>query len=146
MGPSRIITGNSRISYLPLLIDFSRTIVRNKHKRSNVQSSSSFKQFRPAYSYITCAVWLTHVKNNSEVTVVSPLRSVSTTRVHGPSSRPELTARALGCTSVYTARVHGRPVSTTRVDGPSWRVSKNAPVNSARELGPWTWVVETDLK
>jgi len=35
---------------------------------------------------------------------------------------------------VYTARVHGRPVSTTRVDGPSWRVSKNAPEFSGREL------------
>ena len=29
--------------------------------------------------------------------VVSVLRSVSTTRVHGPSSRAELTARELGC-------------------------------------------------
>ena len=65
------------------------------------------------------------------------LRSVSTTRVHGPSSRADLTP-------VYTT-----PVSTTRVDGPSWWVSKMHPssraVNSARELGPWTRVVETDL-
>ena len=32
------------------------------------------------------------------------------------------------------------PVSTTRVHGPSSRA-----VNSARELGPWTRVVETGL-
>ena len=44
------------------------------------------------------------------------LRSVSTTRVHGPSSQAELT------------------------------VSKNAPEFSGRQLGPWTRVVETDLK
>ena len=81
------------------------------------------------------------------------LRSVSTTRVDGPSSRAELTARELGCIFwhffdifLYTARVHGRPVSTTRVYGPSWRVSKNAPKFSGRQLGPWTRVVETDLK
>ena len=61
---------------------------------------------------------------------------------HYPSSRAEFTGRV--------GRVHGRPVSTTRVHGPSWRVSKMHPssraVNSARELGPWTRVVETDLK
>ena len=79
------------------------------------------------------------------------LRSVSTTRVHGPSSRAELTARELGCifwhpstrTPVYTARVHGRPVSTTLVHGPSWRVSKNAPEFSDRQLGPWTRAVNS---
>ena len=31
-----------------------------------------------------------------------------------------------------------RSVSTTRVHGPSWRVSKNAPEFSGRQLGPWT--------
>ena len=93
-----------------------------------------------------------------------PLRSVSTTRVHGPSSRAELTARELGCifwhpstravnsgsgnrTPVYTGRVHGRPVTpvytgvrfplpefTARVDG----CQKNAPEFSGRQLGPST--------
>jgi len=38
-----------------------------------------------------------------------------------------------------------RSVSTTRVDGPSWRVSKNEPEFTGRQLGPWTRVVETDL-
>ena len=36
--------------------------------------------------------------------------------------------------------------STTQVDGPSWRVSKNAPEFTGRQLGPSTRVVETDLK
>ena len=42
-------------------------------------------------------------------------------------------------TPVYTA--HGRQVSTNRVDGPSWRVSKNVPEFSGRQLGPWTRAV-----
>ena len=52
------------------------------------------------------------------------------------------------------ARVHGpctlgrpvtpvRPISTTRVNGPSWRVSKNAPEFSGRQLGPWTRAVNS---
>ena len=53
----------------------------------------------------------------------------------------------------FTARVHGPiwgPVNSgaffdTGVDGPSWRVSKNAPEFTGRELGPWTRVVETGL-
>jgi len=49
---------------------------------------------------------------------------------HYPSSRAELTARELGCIFWH----------------PSWRVSKNAPEFTARELGPWTRVVETGLK
>ena len=50
---------------------------------------------------------------------------------------------SLPVTPVYTARVQGRPVSTTRVDGPSWRVSKNAPEFSCRQLGPWTRAVNS---
>ena len=57
---------------------------------------------------------------------------VYTGRVHG---RP--------VTPVYTARVHERPVSTTRVHGPSWRVSKNAPEFSGRQLDPWTRAVNS---
>ena len=34
---------------------------------------------------------------------------------------------------------------TGRVDGPSTQVHFLTPVNSARELEPWTWVVETGL-
>jgi len=45
----------------------------------------------------------------------------------------------------YILCVHRRPVSTSRVDGPSWRVSKNAPEFTSRQLGLWTRVVETDL-
>ena len=45
---------------------------------------------------------------------VNQLRSVSTTRVHGPSSRTEF---------------------TVRVDGPRTRVHFLTPVNSDRELG-----------
>ena len=33
--------------------------------------------------------------------------------------------------------------STTRVHGPSWRVSKNAPEFSGRQLGPWTRAVNS---
>ena len=66
------------------------------------------------------------------------------TRQLGPSTR--VLKNFLSC----RGRVHGSPVSTTRVDGPSWRVSKMYPswraVNSARELGKWTLVVETGLK
>jgi len=72
------------------------------------------------------------------------LSPVSTTRVHGPSSRAEL-----------TARVNSGVFFDTRVDGPSWRVSKNAPeltgrqlgcIFDTRQLGPSTLVVETGLK
>jgi len=36
-----------------------------------------------------------------------------------------------------------RSVSTTRVDGPSWRVSKNEPEFTGRQLGPWTRAVNS---
>jgi len=38
-----------------------------------------------------------------------------------------------------------RSVSTTRVDGCQKTHPSSRAVNSARELGPWTRVVETDL-
>jgi len=43
-----------------------------------------------------------------------------------------------------------RPINSgaffdTRQLGPSWRVSKNAPELMGRQLGLWTWVVETGL-
>ena len=38
-----------------------------------------------------------------------------------------------------------RPEFTGRVDGPRTRVHFLTPVNSGRELGSWTQVVETDL-
>jgi len=49
------------------------------------------------------------------------------------------------CFTLGSVETHLRSVSITRVDGPSWRVSKNAPKFSGRQLGPWTRVVETDL-
>ena len=74
---------------------------------------------------------------------------------HYPSLRAELTARELGCIFWHPStravnsgsgnRVHGRPVSTTRVDGCQKMHPSSRAVNSARELGPWTRVVETDL-
>jgi len=50
---------------------------------------------------------------------------------HYPSSRAELTAGELGC------------IFDTRVDGPSWRVSKNVPEFTGRQLGPWTRAVNS---
>ena len=73
--------------------------------------------------------------------------SVSTARVHGPSSRAELTARELGCIFWHLSYI--TPVSTTttttRVDGCQKMHPSSRAVNSARELGLWTRVVETDL-
>ena len=53
------------------------------------------------------------------------LRVVLKVGLHYPSSRAEFTGRVDGCQKMH----------------PSCRA-----VNSARELGPWTRVVETDLK
>ena len=57
---------------------------------------------------------------------------------HYPSWRPEL-----------TARVDGWPVSISRQHGPCWRArvstSRVDSVNTARQLGPSTRVVETGL-
>ena len=53
------------------------------------------------------------------------------------------TVKDQDCRAEERGRVHGRPVSTTRVDGPSWRVSKNAPEFSGRQLGPWTRAVNS---
>jgi len=88
------------------------------------------------------------------VVVYLKLRSVYTTRVHGPSSRPENSARELGCIfdthqrAELTAVNSGAfltPVNSGRVDGcqkmhPSSRaesrpVPSSRPVNSGRELG-----------
>jgi len=96
----------------------------------------------------TCRPLRPSLQHFSPLPAVS-LRSVSTTRVHGPSSRAENSARELGCIS---ARVHGcqkmhpswrlstRPVNSgaffdTRQLGPSSRVSKNAPGFTGRVLG-----------
>ena len=83
------------------------------------------------------------------------LRSVSTTRVHGPSSRGENSARELGCIFWHPStwpeftgvkkctRVDGRQLGPwTRVH--FWQPWTRAEF-SVRELGPWTRVVETDL-
>ena len=73
---------------------------------------------------------------------------------HYPSSRPEFTGRVDG----PRTRVHFRhpstrtgvrfPLSelTARVDGCQKMHPSSRAVNSARELGLWTRVVETDLK
>ena len=57
--------------------------------------------------------------------LVKALSPVSTTRVHGPSWQPMN--------------------SGAFFDSPSWRVSKNAPEFTGRQLGLWTWLVETGL-
>jgi len=71
---------------------------------------------------------------------------------HYPSSRPEFTGRVDGFwhPSWRPELSKNAPELTTRQLGPSTRVSKNAlefsgRVNLARELGPWTRVVETGL-
>ena len=51
---------------------------------------------------------------------LTDLRSISTTRVDGPSP----------VTPVYTAHVHGHPVSTTRVDGCQKMHTSSRAVNS----------------
>jgi len=56
--------------------------------------------------------------------IISVLTSVSTTRVHGPSSRAELTAHELGC------------IFDIRQLGPSTRVVETGRPCTARELGP----------
>ena len=81
---------------------------------------------------------------------------------HYPSSRAELMARELGCIfwhpstrvvetgrpctqAVYTGVCFPLPELTARVDGCQKMHLISRAVNSARELGPWTRVVETDL-
>jgi len=61
------------------------------------------------------------------------LSPVSTTRVHGPSSRPSTRVH-------FLTPVNSGIKKCTRVHGLSTR-----PVNLGRELGPWTRVVETGL-
>jgi len=49
----------------------------------------------------------------------------------------------------YTIHTKGRfplPKFTARVDGPSWRPEKSGAFFDTRQLGPWTRVVETNLK
>ena len=87
--------------------------------------------------------------------------------IHYPSSGPEFTGRELGpdsdrpdrpdtrtrvmetgrpCTRpVYTGVRFPLPELTARVDGCQKMHQSSRAVNSARELGPWTRVLETDL-
>ena len=73
--------------------------------------------------------WDVNYFDNSTLSIVPRTRiiklsPVSSTRVHSPSSRAELTGRQLGC------------IFDTRQLGPSTRVSKNAPEFTGRKLGP----------
>jgi len=63
------------------------------------------------------------------------LSPVSTIRVHGPSSRAELTARELGCIFWHPS---WRPEFTGVKNVKKWR-----PVNSGLQLGPWARAVNS---
>jgi len=84
--------------------------------------------------------YIRHVVINLIVTLIIIIITIKV-GFHYLSWRPEFTGRVDS-----PARVHGRPVSTTRVDGCQKMHPSSRAVNLARELGPWTRVVETDLK
>ena len=90
-----------------------------------------------------------------------PFSPVSTTRVHGPSSWAELTARQLELRCIFwhpstrpSTRVlkklpilHGPCTRASGFHYPSWRPEmtgvKNAPELTGRQLGPWTRAVNS---
>jgi len=77
----------------------------------------------------------------------SQLQSPSLVHWHISNGRSKLNCKIV-CLTVTDSWPHAlmilpsewplRSVSTTRVHGPSWRVSKNAPEFSGRQLDPWT--------
>jgi len=85
----------------------------------------------------------------SRFLALSCLSPVSTTRVHGPSSRAKLTTLELGCHWLIVWLIDWLIdwliywfigwLTDALMHPSSWAV------NLARELGPWSWVVETGL-
>ena len=113
----------------------------------NQRGRTEFLQLRICYSctYITVSPWIEAPASISVTKGRFPLPEF-TARVHGPSWRPENSIRWRPCTRpVYTGVRFPLPEFTARVDGCQKMHPSSRAVNSARELGPWTRVVETDL-
>ena len=83
----------------------------------NLTTARSFIfHFVPLWNWTFCA-------HDLDFQAAESVRTSSDARVHGPCTR--------------ASGFH------YRVDGPSWRVSKNAPEFSGRQLGPWTRAVNS---